>query len=165
MMCIKERNRIRQDVVKLDESENLEDEIEKLEKKFFQKQIEIFDIDLKILEEEEQFIRLNLREYMTVDQQEEEDMFFEAFEEQPEDSEMIFDISPGKEDNNIDPEELKRKQEWVRKLNRIFRKRAWIRNKKVCYEFDCMCWSMHLSSFKFEMILFVVYTWKRRKNP
>ena len=130
MLLVKERDKIRQGVVKLEDDDNLENEIEKLEKDFFRKQIEIYDLDLKILEDEEKFIRLHLKEFVKEADEEDDDTFYEAFEEQPEDKEWSENVS-GKEDNGKDPEELKRKQEWIRRLNRIFRKRAWLRNKKV----------------------------------
>ena len=130
MMLLKERGRIRQDLVELDENDKFEAEVENLEKKFFRKQIEIYDLDLKILEDEEKLARMYLKDFMN-DEQEEEDLFFVAFEEQPEDEDWNTGNLFNKEDSRKDPEDLKRKKEWVRKLNRIFRKRAWIRNRKV----------------------------------
>ena len=130
MILFKERNRIREDLVKLDDNDSFQKEIEKLEKKFFKKQIEIFDLDLKILEEEENFTRMFLKELLK--DAEEEDIFYEAFEEQPEDEEVSFQSSPATEDGDKNSDELRKKQEWFRKLHKIFRKRAWLRNKKVC---------------------------------
>jgi len=127
ILC-KERSRIREDLVKLDDNDCFEKEIEKLEKKFFKKQIEIFDLELKILEEEENFARMFLKEFLK--DTEEEDIFYEAFEEQPQDEEVSFQSSPTTEDGGNNSDELKRKQEWLRKLHKIFRKRAWLRNKK-----------------------------------
>ena len=131
-MLLKERSQIRQELFQLDDNENFDNEIERVEKAFFSKQIEIYDLELKILEEEEHLLRLYLKTFIK-DQLEEEDIFYETFEEQPEDEEWSFGNLSSKEDTGKNTEELKRKEELVRKLNRIFRKRAWLRNKRVCF--------------------------------
>ena len=146
MMLLKERGRIRQDLVELDENDTFEDDIENLEKKFFRKQIEIYDLDLKILEEEEKLARMYLKDFMN-DEQEEEDIFYVAFEEQPEDEDLNAENPSSKEDSREDPEDLKRKKEWASGLNRIFRKRAWIRNRKVCL------WQICFAKELFRLIL------------
>ena len=125
-----ERKAIRQELVDLEDNETLEKEIERVEKKFFQKQIEIYDLDLKIVEEEEKLIRLKLKEFLTDGESEnEDDFFYEAFEEQPEDLEEQ-EIKL-KEEGKEKSEEWKKKQQFVAKLNRLFRKRAWLRLRKV----------------------------------
>ena len=125
-----ERKAIRQELVDLEDNETLEKEIERVEQKFFRKQVEIYDLDLKIVEEEEKLIRLKLKEFLTDGEFEnEDDFFYEAFEEQPEDfQEQEIKL---REQGNEKSEEWKKKQQFVSKLNRLFRKRAWLRLRKV----------------------------------
>eukprot|EP00112_Aurelia_sp_Birch-Aquarium-sp1_P022619 Seg643.8 transcript_id=Seg643.8/GoldUCD/mRNA.D3Y31 product="Junction-mediating and -regulatory protein" protein_id=Seg643.8/GoldUCD/D3Y31 len=132
---VADRRNIRQELVDLEDNETLEKEIQRVEKKFFQKQIEIYDLDLKIVEEEEKLIRLKLKEFLTDgDSENEDDFFYEAFEEQPEDfqEQEIKLKKEGKEKS----EEWKKKQQFVAKLNRLFRKRAWLRLRKRKCEGD-----------------------------
>ena len=128
----RDRAKIRCELINLEDNENLESELGKLEKTFFKKQMEIYQVDLKIVEEEEKLLRLFLKEYFSEEDAEEIDVFFEAFEEQPEDvdeEEFVTKFELG--DNKGRSEEQKKKEDLTKKLNKLFRKRAWLRNKKV----------------------------------
>ncbi len=132
---ISERVKIAKMIASLDESENIEKEIEKIEKKFFEKQIEIYDIDLKIVEEEEKLLRIKLKELKGNEDEgdDDDDEFFEAFEEQPEyfeEDRVNAKINDVEKDLNWEV-----KKELSKKLIRLFRKRAWLRNKKVLFIF------------------------------
>ena len=150
-----QREKVLREVATHKESENMEDELEKIEKKFFRKQIEIYDICLKIIEEEEKLYRLELKQFLKDDsnneESDEEDLFFDSFQEQPAEFENEQELiqffqekqrktTPKKEEKGAD---WHKKRDIVEKLNRCYRKKAWLRINKV----------IHLSYFTFPFCL------------
>ena len=163
---LSERKKITKEVASLEENEHLEEEIAKIEKKFFKKQMEIYSLDLKIVEEEENMYRSKLRE-MKKDEDDqsvdEDDSFFEAFEEQPEefDQSVISVDCPSTENN----EALKAKKEVLCKLSLLFRKRAWLRNKQVFFRVIVLpLFSLVFSFFSSLLLLHIVYRFLNTLN-
>eukprot|EP00794_Sanderia_malayensis_P009718 gene9718-10709_t len=124
-----ERAKIAKTIAGLEENENFELKIEKIEKKFFEKQIEILNFELKIIEEEEKLFRMKLNE-IKKDDDEDQDDFFEAYEEQPEECEDEETTTDNKSKEIEKDENWGLRNELKKKLHRLFRKRAWLRNKK-----------------------------------
>ncbi|XP_065059518.1 junction-mediating and -regulatory protein-like [Rhopilema esculentum] len=134
---LRDRAKLRYELINLEDNENLESELGKLEKTFFKKQTEIYQVDLKIVEEEEKLLRLFLKEFFSEEDAEEMDVFFETFEEQPEnvdEEEFVTKLEIG--NNKEKSEEQKKKEDLTKKLSKLFRKRAWLRNKKRKCEGD-----------------------------
>ncbi|XP_035666231.1 LOW QUALITY PROTEIN: junction-mediating and -regulatory protein-like [Branchiostoma floridae] len=118
-----QRRKIKQEMAFLDEGTNLKVELEKLEQKYYSIQIKLYDVQLKIMEEEEVLCKKQLG-VIQKELQDEEDtvMFYDAYET-PEDLE---DVDMPQYNSRADPRVTQLKMS----LNKIFRKRAFIRNNK-----------------------------------
>ena len=181
---------IKENVCQLAESDHVEDELLALEKRFYKVQLSIFDMQMKIIAEEEKLYRMLLKDFQKEDEnnnitkvnivasieqdennesEDDQDEFFDSFQEQTCSSEEERKNNDENEEKhilkNIDPDivdqflsampvvvqeqsvtemqeidtsikkeksaEWKKKQEIVQTLNRLYRKRAQLRNKKV----------------------------------
>ncbi|XP_019618937.1 PREDICTED: junction-mediating and -regulatory protein-like [Branchiostoma belcheri] len=118
------RRKIKQEMAFLEEGTNLKLELEKLEQKYYSIQIKLYDVQLKVMEEEEALCRKQLG-VIQKELKDEEDtvMFYDACET-PEDLEDV-DL-PQFNNSQADPRVTQLKIT----LNKIFRKRAFIRNNK-----------------------------------
>ena len=197
---------IKEQVCQLTESDDIEEELMILQRKFYKSQLAIFEMQMKIISEKEKLYRMQLKDFKTEENNngidapetdivtvndpkseldQEEDEFFDSVQHQHNDGEQgssqqnedqiyndmtectndgnttgcVNDDKITEEDSNIinqffstvsfsetekevvinnevniseeKKEEWRRKQVFINALNRLYRKRAWLRNKKV----------------------------------